>query len=430
MKLTNLFKNRVVKNAGWLIAGRLTNKVLAFIVSILTARYLGPGNYGLIGYVAAYMTFFTALCSLGINSVIIKDFVDHPEQEGEAIGTTLVLRLVSSFLSALMIVGIVAVVDKGEPTTVLVAALSSIGLLFQIFDTMKRWFQARLQSKFTAIATVIGYLIVSGYKLLLLITNRSVGWFALATAVEYMVEAAMLLIAYKKNGGPRFSFSFAKARQLLTASSGYIMSDLMISIYISTDKLMLKQFLDEASVGYYTMAVSVSNMWTFLLEAVKDSIYPTVIRAYDKGEDVFNRRNRQLYALVLYSALAVSALICLLAKPIVSVMYGQAYLPAVLPLQIVVWYTAFSYLGSARSAWIVCHNKQKYLKYLYIGGVIINVVLNSALIPVWGVSGAALASLVTQICTTAVLPALLPPLRPNAKLMLEALMLKDILPKK
>ncbi len=91
------------------------------------ARYLGPSNYGLINYAAAYATFFASLCTLGINSVIVKNFVDHPDQQGETIGTTLLLRAISSLLSALAIIGIVSIVDRGERLTVVVVALYSVG---------------------------------------------------------------------------------------------------------------------------------------------------------------------------------------------------------------------------------------------------------------------------------------------------------------
>ena len=56
--LQTLRKNKVVKNAGWIIAGKVANKLLAFVVGVFAARYLGPGNYGLINYAAAYATFF------------------------------------------------------------------------------------------------------------------------------------------------------------------------------------------------------------------------------------------------------------------------------------------------------------------------------------------------------------------------------------
>ena len=61
-----------------------------------------------------------------------------------------------------------------------------------------------------------------------------------------------------------------------------------------------------------------------------------------------------------------------------------------------------------------------------LGAAITNVVLNALLIPTWGVVGAAVASLVAQISTSIILPLLIKPLRPNAKLMLEAIALRKL----
>ena len=427
MKLKRFLKNRTVANAGWIIGGRIANKLLAFLVGILTARYLGPGNYGLVNYAATYTTFFASLCTLGINSVIIKNFVDHPGEEGQAIGTTLVLRAVSSVLSAVMIVGVASFLDRKEPMTILVVAVSSIGLIFQIFDTFNQWFQYHLQSKYTAAATVASYIAVSGYKLFLLIRGKSVVWFALATSVDYIVLAAVLVAVYWKTGGPALSVSGRKAKQLLGASVSFILASLMASVYASTDKLMLKHLLNDAAVGYYGVAVSLSTTWAFLLQAVITSVQPSIIQVYESDRVLFERRNRQLYAIVFYGAMTISLVICLLAEPIVLYLYGEDYAGAVLPLQIVVWYTAFSYLGVARNTWMVCENRQIYLKYLYFCAALINILLNAVFIPVSGAAGAAAASLLTQIVATFVLPLMIKPLRANARLMLEAVCLRKVL---
>lgn len=430
MGLRNISTNKVVKNASWIIGGRLVNKLLAFLVGILTARYLGPSNYGLINYAAAYISFFASICTLGINSIIVKNFVDHPDEEGKTIGTTLLLRAVSSLLSALMIVGIVGIVDRDEPLTVVVVALCSVGLIFQIFDTLNYWFQARLQSKYSALASFASYAAVSVYKIVLLALGKSVEWFALASALDYTVLAVVLAVAYFKNGGQRFTASWAKAKELLSSSTSFIISGLMVSIYACTDKLMLKQMLGEASVGYYSLASAISVSWAFVLSAIIDSLYPEIVQSFNTNRIYYERKNRQLYAIVFYTSLFMSAAICLLARPFIEILYGASYLPAVQPLRIVVWYTAFSYLGVARNAWMVCENRQKYLKYLYMGAAAINVVLNLLFIPPWGVSGAAAASLLTQIATTVLLPAVIRPLRANTKLMLDAVLLRGVLPKK
>lgn len=424
--LSRLFKNKESKNAMWLIGGRVAQMVLALFVGILSARYLGPGNYGLINYGTAYVAFFTALCNLGLNSVIIKDFVDHPDEQGEAIGSALVMRLVSSILSCGMIVGIVSIVDRNEPLTVIVAALCSIGSVFHIFETFNFWFQHQYKSKITSIATLVAYVITSLYKIVLLIVGADVRWFAFASSVDYIVVALFLFIAYKKFNGAKLRFSFKKSKALLSVSYNYILASMMVAIYGQTDKLMLKQFLGEEEVGYYATATALCTMWTFVLQAIIDSIYPTILQLKNKNQEAYEKKNRQLYAIVFYVSCGVSVLFLLLGKWVVGLLYGEAFLPAAPVVKVVTWYTAFSYLGVARNAWTVSEGKQKYLKYMYICAVVMNVLLNLLFIPPMGATGAALASLITQIFTSLVLPLCFKGMRPNAVLMLDAILLRKL----
>ena len=426
MRMPKLLQNRVTVNAVWLIAGKMAHMLLSFLIGLLTARYLGPDNFGLINYAGAYGTFFAALCTLGINSIIVKNFIDHPEEEGKTIGTTLILRGVSSLLSALLIVGIVAIIDRGEPLTLAVVALYSIGLIFQIFDTLNYWFQARLQSKYYAMATLGSFILVSIYKVLLLILGKSVRWFAISNAIDYAIVGLVVFWIYKKKGGPRFSFSTAKARELLGQSHSFIVTGLMVAVYASTDRLMLKQMMDGASVAYYSLAVSFSSSWGFLLSAVIDSMTPDIMRKHQRNQEEYTRSNRRMYALVFYIAVIVSAIVSLFAPWLIHFLYGAEYAPTVAPLRIVVWYTAFSYLGVARNAWIVCEGRQKYLQVLYLCAAITNVGLNLLLIPNWGAAGAAMASLITQIATILIIPVFVPSLRENAKLMINSIFLRGV----
>ena len=51
--IKNLLGNKELKNASWLIIGRVCQMLLSFIISMITARYLGPSNFGLINYGAS-----------------------------------------------------------------------------------------------------------------------------------------------------------------------------------------------------------------------------------------------------------------------------------------------------------------------------------------------------------------------------------------
>ncbi len=425
MNIRNMLSSKVTRNASWIIAGRIYHMLLAFFVGLVTARYLGPGNFGLINYAATYTSFFASLCTLGINAVIVKNFVDHPEEEGETIGSAIVLRTLSSVLSVLMMLGITLVADKGERTTHAVVLLCGVGVVFQVMDTLDYWFQSRLASKYSTFATVISYTVVSGYKVWLLVTGKSVAWFAVSTSIDYMIVAIVLLAMYRKQNGPRFSCSVRKAKELFGSSYHFILAGLMISIYGSTDKFMLKQMMNESEVGFYSTAVSLCNTWVFLLTAVIDSLHPVILQAFE-NKQLFERKNKQLYAIVFYTSAGISLFLSLLASPIVDMLYGEAYAPAAAPLRIITWYTAFSYLGVARNAWIVSYGRQNYLVYLYGGAAVTNVLLNAIMIPRWGASGAALASLFTQISTILLFPAFIKGLRPNVKLMMDAILLKDV----
>lgn len=426
MNLKGIIENQEARNAGWIIAGRVVQMVLSLFVGILTARYLGPGNYGLMNYGNAYVGFFTALCNLGLNSVIIKEFVDHPNEQGEAIGSVLLMRFISSVLSSAVIISIVSIIDHDEPITIAVVALCSLGLVFQIFETFNFWFQNQYKSKITSLAILVAYLITSGYKIILLILGKSIQWFAFATSVDYIILAIALFIAYKQNRGPRLRFSLSKSKSLLKVSYNYILSSMMVAVYGQTDKLMLKQMLDENAVGYYSTATALCTMWTFVLTAIVDSMFPTILRLAKKDRVAYERKNRQLYAIVFYVCFFVSICFVLFGRFAIGILYGEAFLPAASVLNVVTWYTAFSYLGVARDAWVISEGKQRYLKYMYSCAAIMNVSINAVLIPVMGAVGAALASLLTQIFTSILLPMFIRDMRPNAKLMLDAIMLRNV----
>lgn len=424
--INKLLSNKIFKNAGWLVFSKIIQMMISLIVGIVTTRYLGPSNYGLINYASAYTAFFFALSTLGINSVIVKEIIDNPQSEGEVLGTAIFLKVIASIMSSLMILSVVSIVDKGEYETILVVAISCISIVCNAFDTFSYWFHAKLKAKCVAGCTFTAYVITSVYKIYLVVTGKNVCYFAFALSVDYLVLAIMLMCSYKLNGGQKISVSLKYARDIMSKSHHFILSGLMVSIYAQTDKLMLKGMMNSTEIGYYSTAVSLCNIWCFVLIAIIDSFYPSIVESYSEDKALFEKNNKILYAIVFYISIFVSVLFTVFSKFIICILYGKAYLPSSAPLRIITWYVAFSYLGVARNAWIVCENKQRYLKYIYLSSAIVNVVLNYFLIPEWGASGAAIASLITQVLTILVAPIFIKELKHNTKLIVDAIRLKGL----
>lgn len=417
--------HKVIKNASWIVACRIVQSVLALIISMLTARYLGPSNYGLISYASSIVAFVVPLMQLGLSNILVQETVQNPQEEGAIFGTSMVMSLCSAVACMVGVVAFAFVANANQTHVVAVCALYSIVLLFQALEMLQYWFQAKLLSKYASIVSLCAYAVVSAYKFFLLLTGKSVYWFAVSNAMDAMLICVGLHGMYRKLGGQKLRFSMGTARRMFARSKYYIVSSLMVTIFAQTDKIMLTLMINETATGYYSAAIACAGMTTFVFGAIIDSMRPSVFESKKNGREQFEKSMTVLYGIIIYLSLAQSIGMTLLAKPIVRILYGTEYAAASSALRIVVWYTTFSYMGAVRNIWILANEKQKYLWIINLSGALLNVLLNAVLIPHWGIEGAAVASLVTQFFANFVLGFILKPIKDNNKIVLAALNLKN-----
>ena len=157
-----------IKNISWILGGRIIIMILQFLISLATARYLGPSNFGTINYVVAYVSFFSSVASLGLHIIIIKEVSSDSTDDNTVIWTSIWLRLLTAIFSSIAVIGLIMVMNKGDQTIVYIAVLESLSILFSAFDTFECWFRAKLLSKYSIIAGIIGYLGMSIYRIYLL----------------------------------------------------------------------------------------------------------------------------------------------------------------------------------------------------------------------------------------------------------------------
>ncbi|MBR5134274.1 MAG: flippase, partial [Clostridia bacterium] len=382
---------------------------------------LGPSNFGLINYAASVVAFVVPIMQLGFRSTLVQELVDHPEKEGETLGTALFLNVIASVASIVGVVSFAAIANAGEPVTIIVCALYSLNLVFQAIQMIQYWFQAKLMSKYTSVTALIAYAIISAYRVFLLMTGKSIYWFAVSQALDYMLIAVTLVVIYKKLGGQKLSFSKTRAKEMFSKSRYYIVSAMMVTIFGQTDKIMLKLMVDDAATGFYSAAVTCAGMTSFVFAAIIDSARPTIVKSKNVDQAAFEKNMSFLYAIIIYFALLQSVFITVFSKWIVAILYDTDYAATVGILRLIVWYTTFSYMGAVRDVWILSENQHRYLWVINMTGAIANVVLNAVLIPFWGALGAALASLVTQFFTNVIVGFIMKPIRPNNRLMIKGL---------
>ena len=394
---------------------------LNLVVSMLTARYLGPSNYGLINYAASIVAFLIPVMQLGLRSTLVQEFVDAPDREGKILGTAIALNIAGALACIAAVFSFTSVVNASEPETILICVLYSVSLLFQAVEIIQYWFQAKLMAKYPSVAMLFSYVAVSAYKIFLLITGKSVYWFAVSHAIDFAIISAVLVVVYLVKGEQKLGFSFRLAGKMLSRSKYYIVSGLMVNVFQLTDRVMLKHMAGDEMTGLYSAAVACSGITIFVFNAIIDSYRPSILQKFKSGESEAEDETATLYSVVIYLSLLQCVAIDVLAKPLVLLLYGQDYVGSVGALRIVTWFTLFSVIGTVRNIWILAHGRQRVLLVVNLCGAVMNIGLNLVLIPVIGMIGASVASVVCQCFANVVVTEFIPGIRRNNRILLMGL---------
>ena len=417
----NILKNRIFTNVSWILVCKIAQALLGLVVSMLTARFLGPANFGTINYAASLVSFCSPIALLGLNEILVQEFVQKPENAGQTLGSAVAMSIGSAILSIIGISSFAYITEAGTTETFIVCFLYSSILVFQAIELTQYWFQAKLMSKYTSIISLIAYVVVAVYRIFLLVTQKSVFWFAVANSLDACLIAIALIVLFKRKLGQTLSFSWKVCKQLFSRGKYYIVANLMVVIFAQTDKIMLKMMIGEEATGLYAVAVNCVNMTAFVFSAIITSAKPVIIESKLSSYDKFELNVTRLYSVIIYASLAQSLVLTVLAKPIVGILYGADYLAATSALQIVSWYTSFSYIGGIRNVWMLVEEKQKYILPINVLGASANVIMNYFMIPMFGINGAAIASLITQIFTNVVVGYIIKPIRRNNFLIVKSL---------
>lgn len=427
MRRIKLTKNRFLQNTSWIVGANLVQMVLSFIIGMISARYLGPSNFGVINYAAAIVAFFTSIANLGMEGVLVNEFTRKEYKNSEVLGTSLVMGLVSSIISSILVVLLVGVLKQWDSIMIVVTFLQSLTLVFKAFNVFDYWFQSKLLSKYPSIIKCLSYIVMSAYKIFLLVTNKSLIWFAFSLGVDTLLIALGLMFCYFVIEKGEIGFNGRLIWHILVQSAPFIISGLVSVIYTQMDKVMIEQFLnDSAQTGLYSAALTVCTTWMFLPQAFITSARPVILGMKDRNDPRYIIRLKQLYSFIIWGCIAVAAAITICAPIIIKILYGDAYAAAANTLRIVIWYTVFAMIGTARGIWILCEKKNKYVWRYLIVGSIVNVILNACLIPYLGITGAALATVFAQFTSAIIAPVFYKETRIHTKYVLESFFLKGL----
>ncbi|MBC7981578.1 oligosaccharide flippase family protein, partial [Candidatus Parcubacteria bacterium] len=170
-KWENAGFQKYFQNTGWMFFARIFGMAIAFFVTAIVARYLGPEKYGTLMYAVSFVGLFSFIASLGMDHIIYRELIKYPERESKILGTSFILRIVGGFAAifATMFLSSFFVHDLLEKKLILIISLSFI---FQSLSILNYTFQSRLENKKLSYIIITTNIILSLLKLAVVFSNK------------------------------------------------------------------------------------------------------------------------------------------------------------------------------------------------------------------------------------------------------------------
>lgn len=405
-------KQTIVENIFWAVLGKMVQLLSGLLVGIIVARYLGPEKYGLMNYVISLVFLFQTFAIFGLDAIEVREEARDEKPLQTIIGTAFGLKLIFGFVFMALVILTSWLMDADRYTTLLVA-IYSFTIVLNSFSVIRNYFFAIVQNEYVVKAEITRTLIGICIKLALLAAGASLTWFLIAYAFDGVLLSSGFLIAYMKKAGTirQWHFDASYVRFLLKESFPLLLTSAAVIVYQRIDQVMIGQMIDKESVGYFSVASRFVEILIFIPMMLAQTITPVLVRARERSEEEYVVKAQTFMNFSVWLSFLASAIVAVAAHWVVKLTFGEAYMPAVIILQVMAFKAASVALSNTAGAMLVTEGLQRYAIFRDSLGCVVCIVLNYLLLPRYGIIAAAFVAIASTVAAGYVADALIPAYR-------------------
>jgi O-antigen/teichoic acid export membrane protein len=393
----------VGRNVTVLAAGQLITWSMTLLWTLVVPRVLGPSGLGTV--MAAWSTagILGVMIGVGTRNYLVRMNVADPAAAAQRIGTALALRVLLSplILGMAFAYGQAAGWDGDAKLVLYLAAIATV--FVQVAEPLQAGFQATERMEYLAYSDVITK---SGQGLVgIVVVLMGFGAIGVTAAWAAMAGIVVLLDLYWLRGHVRIDIR-TNARRMLDVtreSLPYWTYGLFAMFYRWIDFVLLSLLTTTAVVGWYAVPMRLYQTVMFLPVVVATAWLPRFVRAFETGGGALRRTAREPLEFVLLLSLAIAASTAIAAGPVVHLVYGSEYAGSVRVLVLLALTIPPTYMNILLSQVLVAMGRQGTWTKVMAATVVVNPLLNLALIPLTqdafgnGAIGAAISLLLTEL---------------------------------
>lgn len=397
-----LFKNQTIrqtiaKNTFWLFFGQIVSRLIKAALIIYAARILGAESYGIFSFALSFAMLALIFSDMGIGPLLVRETAKNQDEESRKkyISTSFYLKIFLLFVClSLMLVGILILPNKESAHLLWFFTFMIVATIFRDFFLALARSLEKMEIEAATMIIEMGAIVILGFVFLRIMpTPQSL---ALAYGLGAIIGLIFPLAVFRRRLIEAIAnFDGQLAKKIAGWAWPFAVGSLIGFILAYTDTLMLGWLKPIETVGWYAAAIKIPLLLIIPAGIVHNAILPALSRLSDSGEKlgkIVNRSGELLMALVF--PLIIGGII--LAPPIINLIFGKQYLPSVPAFKIALFLVPINCAWSILSAALFAKNLQQSNMYFAALAAGTNIILNLILIPVYGITGAALASVFSQ----------------------------------
>lgn len=401
-----LFTNRgirqtIAKNVFWLSIGQIGGRLFRATIIIYAARILGAAEYGIFSYALSLAGFFTIFADLGLSPLMTREIAatqGQPEKQATYFASAFWIKIFLLAITSLLVIFAAPKFSKIEDVIVLLPFVAILVFFDNFRDFTFAYFKGVEKMEREAFLVIIMNITIAltGFVILNFYQSAGALLFSYVASVAVVSIATIYLIKNLIKGIFKY-FNKETALRFIHDSWPLAFAGLFGIFMLNIDIVMLGWWRTPQEIGYYSASQRIIQIFYTLPAILASATFPAMARFIKQKETEKARvLNEKLIAILYLVAIPLAIGGIVLSASIIRFIFGEEYLPATASFQILIASLLINFPGAALGNLIMAHNQQKKLVNYVIGGSLSNIIFNTLLIPSFGISGAAIATLISQ----------------------------------
>lgn len=383
----------LIRNSLLILTTNLATRVSSAVLFLLVARTRPPAVAGVFTLAMSYALLLEAMSQLGFDQLLIRDVARDRSRTESTFRSLLTMRLTLQSIAIFAFAGVLSIGQfYDEETRQIIILMALIALPDAVIDMCQALFVVTDRLPFPTVISVIGASIRIGLGFAVLFLDGTLPYLAGAMLLASLFQMILnVWLVTRHRIKVRLSFAGLQWRQTLAQAFPFGIVQLLVAIEAYIGVILLSRTVSDTVLGYYGAANTLLAALLLMPNAIQVAVFPRMTEIFTSARPKLASFYTRLYRYLGIIGAATVVGVMIMAAWIVVLLYGPAYQPSAVLLQILsgVLFVSFLNIPSVRT--LIIAGRQRLIAQLLAISVTFNVLLTILLIPNIGVFAVPLA---------------------------------------